>query len=303
LNLRGALAAAAYRAAVLTTLPRWIQRWRGAALILSYHNVVPTAASRGERSLHLPVARLRAQLERLAQTFRFVPLAELLARHRAGRAIRGLAAITFDDGYRGVLRHAVPVLRQLGLPATVFVIAGALERTEPFWWDRLADATGGEIPDRERWLAEFAGEGARILAAQPQPSGAPWSEDYLPASAGELIAAETAGLSLGLHTVTHPDLTRVSSVRRDEELRGCWRLLRERFPAVLPILAYPYGKVDGAVSAAVAEYGFAGVTLAGTPVARGDLPTLIPRLFVGPGMSPDALEVVGAGLGTRGSRA
>jgi len=303
LNLRGALAAAAYRAAVLTTLPRWIQRWRGAALILSYHNVVPTDARRGERSLHLPAARLRAHLERLAHAFRVVPLADLLARQRDGRAIRGLAAITFDDGYRGVLRHAVPVLRQLGVPATVFVIAGALGRTEPFWWDRLADAAGGEIPDRERWLAEFAGEGGRILAAQRLPGSVPWSEDYLPASADELIAAETAGVSLGLHTVTHPDLTRVSSGRRDEELDGCWRLLRERFPAVVPILAYPYGRVDTAVSAAVAGFGFAGVTLAGAPVARGDPLTLIPRLFVGPGMSPDALEVVAAGLRTRRSRA
>src|SRR5207245_14546 len=85
---------------------------------------------------------------RLAQAFRFVPLGDLLARHRAGRSIRGLAAISFDDGYRGVLRHALPVLRQLGLPATVFVVAGALARTEPFWWDRLAGAADGGAPGK-----------------------------------------------------------------------------------------------------------------------------------------------------------
>src|SRR5438093_1176791 len=118
-GLGGVLRAAVYRAAVLTTLPRWIQRWRGGALVLAYHNVVGTTALRGDRSLHVPVARFRAQLERLVPRFRFVPLVELLARHRSGRSIRGLAAVTFDDGYRGVLRHALPVLQQLGVPATV----------------------------------------------------------------------------------------------------------------------------------------------------------------------------------------
>src|SRR6476620_5774425 len=47
----------------------------------------------------------------------------MVARIRAGRPLQGLVALTFDDGYRGVFESALPVLRDLGLPATVFVIA------------------------------------------------------------------------------------------------------------------------------------------------------------------------------------
>ena len=293
-----AAVAAAYRVGVLSRVPYWVRRWRDAAVIVSYHNVVPDGALRGERLLHVPLGTFRAQVERLAQAFRFVPLGDLLARHRAGRSIRGLAAISFDDGYRGVLRHALPVLRQLGLPATVFVVAGALARTEPFWWDRLADAADGAVPDRERWLTDLAGEEARILcAAHRRRPERTWSDDYLPASAAELAAvADETGVSLGLHTVTHPNLIRVSSERCVAELNGCWTMLRERFPAVLPVVAYPYGMVDAAVSSAAAGRGFGGVTLVGRPLTPRDAPTLIPRLFVGPGMSPDALEVAAVGL-------
>jgi len=87
-----AAVAAAYRVGVLSRVPYWVRRWRDAAVIVSYHNVVPDGALRGERLLHVPLGTFRAQVERLAQAFRFVPLGDLLARHRAGRSIRGLAA-------------------------------------------------------------------------------------------------------------------------------------------------------------------------------------------------------------------
>ena len=35
-------------------------------------------------------------------------------------------ALTFDDGYRDVLEDALPVLREHGFPATVFVVPGAI---------------------------------------------------------------------------------------------------------------------------------------------------------------------------------
>ena len=35
-------------------------------------------------------------------------------------------AITFDDGYRDVLEHGLPVLREHGFPSTVFVVPGAI---------------------------------------------------------------------------------------------------------------------------------------------------------------------------------
>ena len=284
------------RVLVATRVTAWVRRWRNGAVVLSYHNVVPDGVPRGERTLHVARTRFREQIERVAQRFRVVSIEELLLRLRDGRSLRGLAGVTFDDAYRGVLRHALPILAEFGVPATIFVVAGALERSEPFWWDRLADSTGGIIPERERLLTELCGEEARILAANPVPPSVGWDEDYLPATGEQLANVDAAAVSLGLHTVTHPNLTRITPERCAQELTACWRVLCERFDRVLPAVAYPYGAVNGAVAAAAATQGLAGFGGATGLLSHRASPPLLPRLYVGAGMSPDALEVAAAGL-------
>jgi peptidoglycan/xylan/chitin deacetylase (PgdA/CDA1 family) len=41
--------------------------------------------------------------------------------------------LTFDDGYRDVLRYAAPVLRRLHMPATVYVITERVSGRDPTW--------------------------------------------------------------------------------------------------------------------------------------------------------------------------
>jgi peptidoglycan/xylan/chitin deacetylase (PgdA/CDA1 family) len=52
-------------------------------------------------------------------------------------APRWSVAITFDDGYADSLYCAKPVLERYGVPATVFVITGAIDQGREFWWDEL----------------------------------------------------------------------------------------------------------------------------------------------------------------------
>ncbi|MET7653703.1 MULTISPECIES: polysaccharide deacetylase family protein [unclassified Streptomyces] len=61
--------------------------------------------------------------------------AGLASRWRTGRPLpERPVLITFDDGYEGVHRHALPVLAEHGFPATLFVTTG---------WIRGAYDTGG----------------------------------------------------------------------------------------------------------------------------------------------------------------
>lgn len=74
------------------------------------------------------------QLDVLAASARVVPLADVVSGSASGR---GAVAITFDDGYRGVLEVAGPMLAERGMPATIFVPTGHLgERNR---WDDLHD--------------------------------------------------------------------------------------------------------------------------------------------------------------------
>ena len=46
--------------------------------------------------------------------------------------------ITFDDGYRDNYTNAFPVLKEFGIPATIFVATGHIGSNTLFWWDLVA---------------------------------------------------------------------------------------------------------------------------------------------------------------------
>ena len=69
------------------------------------------------------------------------------------------AALTFDDGYRDNLELLVPALQRLGLPATVYLVPGLIERSARPWWETLA------------WAFRNAREPALERDGAPLPAG------------------------------------------------------------------------------------------------------------------------------------
>jgi peptidoglycan/xylan/chitin deacetylase (PgdA/CDA1 family) len=85
-----------------------------------------------------------------------VTTAELAAHWRAGRPLPARPVlITFDDGYEGVHRHALPVLAKHAFPATLFVSTG---------WLRGEHDTGGGLDTMLDWrqVRELAATGVEI---------------------------------------------------------------------------------------------------------------------------------------------
>lgn len=68
---------------------------------------------------------------------RFIDLADFSQRAIDGAELDGLAAVVFDDSLVGVHHYAMPVLLDLGVPATVFTVSAALG-TDPAWWPGAA---------------------------------------------------------------------------------------------------------------------------------------------------------------------
>lgn len=63
---------------------------------------------------------------------------EFVQRLRSKTLPPDAVAITFDDGYRDNLINAMPVLVRHGVPASLFLATGYIDRKVPFWWDELA---------------------------------------------------------------------------------------------------------------------------------------------------------------------
>jgi peptidoglycan/xylan/chitin deacetylase (PgdA/CDA1 family) len=165
---------------------------------------------------------------------------------RAGRASLPPrpVMITFDDGFRDSLGHALPVLDRLGLTAIFYLPAGLIGQTSR--WDR--EEVGLEMPLLD------------------------WSDAR---------ALEAAGLHCGAHGLTHSRLATLSASACLQELVEARRLLEERLGHDVTHMAYPFGSTDERVRAMVAEAGYTSACSTRVGLASFDADLLaLPRVPV-----------------------
>lgn len=274
---------------------------RGDALILSYHNVIPSDDIGDEwDGLHLPARRFSEQLDAIERTHEIVPLESLLTAPVQPRKPR--VAITFDDAYRGALEYGVTELVRRGHPCTVFVVP-AFVGTASFWWDalRAAMAASPNARMRDHVLSSLRGQDGPIRAWAAS-EGIPMQDvpDY--ARPGTLTQLERiaslGGVTLGSHSWSHANLTLVDDVDLEAELRRPLEWLEARFDTVLPWIAYPYGITSDRVERAAAASGY----IAGLGQQVGWLSSTnsqrfqLPRLDVPAGMTVRGFAARASGL-------
>jgi peptidoglycan/xylan/chitin deacetylase (PgdA/CDA1 family) len=138
-------------------------------------------------------------------------------------------ALTFDDGFRDVLQHALPVLREHGFPSTVFVVPGVIEGTSTFSW----------------------------YARGTMPPVAGWDE---------LREEERAGLvHFEPHTLTHPVLTNLPLEHAQREIALSKQAVEHELARPARLFCYPGGyhsarevelvRASGYRAAVTCEYG------------------------------------------------
>lgn len=265
-------------------------RMRSRALILAYHNVVPDGfEGQGDRSLHLALSLFRRQLDLLQAHCRVTSLPDLL---EYGPGLDRLSvAITFDDAYVGAVELALPELAQRGLPATLFVAPGLLG-ARSFWWDELAQGPGGLSATRRRAaLDTHQGRSDAVRAAFHDPrSGTSLPQWYACAEETPVRSlAHSEGLTLGAHSWSHPNLTRLTAQELIPELTRPLEWLASTNARTLRALAYPYGLHSPEVQAAARAAGYdAALRVEGGWLGReaGDR-LAVPRFNIPAGLSED----------------
>ncbi|PON17914.1 hypothetical protein C2W62_10760 [Candidatus Entotheonella serta] len=75
---------------------------------------------------------LRRRLRYLKRHFEIISLDEAMEQYERGAIRPGQAVLTFDDGYFNFAHQAVPIVRDFGATATVYLLSSHMVSQEPF---------------------------------------------------------------------------------------------------------------------------------------------------------------------------
>jgi peptidoglycan/xylan/chitin deacetylase (PgdA/CDA1 family) len=262
--------------------------------ILTFHRVRPEGQKLDafDTCPSISAAVFRQTLEYVKSRYAIVPLKDLAERPSKTAA---RAAVTFDDGWRDNYDVAYPILRELGVPATIFVVTGKIASTECFWQQKLGNlfrrAADGSADKLERELrSEFSidareplnGEAYRcaVNRVKRMPMGepgaildrivlngqAPSKEARIFLNEAEIHEMSEGGVDFGSHTVNHRILTRQPRTVIDRELSESRSHLERLLGKPVDTIAYPNGDANGEVidSAKNNGYRLGCTTLRGT---------------------------------------
>lgn len=287
------------------------------AWIMMYHRICPLRAETRcyhERGTAVTPARFAAQVAWMAERFEMITLADLSRAERSGR--RPYRILTFDDGYRDVLEHAVPVCERYGIPISVFPVAEPVAGGEAVWVDRYYDILHrarrrGDVQARElgveRWPGPVPGldgdarwwvrgplkehlhalapasrverlrELADILESDWRPSLC--ADLYM--TREQLATLVAGGHEIGGHGFSHSRLTELDDSALAHELDRSRALLDELGMTGPLAFCYPDGRHDQRVRWAAANAGFSlACTVESGPVTTASDPMAMPRWLI-----------------------
>jgi peptidoglycan/xylan/chitin deacetylase (PgdA/CDA1 family) len=145
------------------------------------------------------------QMRYLAENFRVIGMRDLLDGLNGTTTFQRTAIITFDDGYRDTLEHAIPILKHMGFPASFFVPTGLLGTDR-----RIQGEPDGMVFPKMEW-ADIKG-----LAEQ--------------------------GFEIGAHSVHHVSLGSADQDRAIDEILRSKRDLESRIGEPVRYFSYPFGR-------------------------------------------------------------
>jgi peptidoglycan/xylan/chitin deacetylase (PgdA/CDA1 family) len=252
-----------------------VKPFRGAAAVLMYHQVLPDS----ERKTFSNPAVINTvsttafdqQLAELKAHYHPCSIDELLSMFQEGssRETGGKlpVVLTFDDGYKDNLAHALPLLERHSIPATIYIATHRLAGNAQIWWYELWDilcdtpeVTLNGNDRRQTWTTQsddgrrqcYVDLSARILALAPNDQRTVMESlrDGRPARTYDawcLNGEEVTMLdrhplvTIGAHTHSHPNLSLLGDSEAREEMLKSKQILESLVGHPVHHFAFPYG--------------------------------------------------------------
>lgn len=292
-----------------------LRRWNRGVMTLGYHGVIRDEDFHDEwiQQLHIPLSTFEAQMEFIASNFRVLGASEIQGWHSKKQAVH----LTFDDGFANFATTAMPVLRRLGLPASIYVISGYLDtqRRLPTFVGRAAfghclpgrielDTAGkvfqvSDADSRRQAYAEIShllktGSASTVVGLVSELKSLVHDDQWPEINAkyesdsmmtwAEVEEVSRAGITVGAHTVDHfalgPEQDPGIAV---SQIRESVQAIKDRL-GECDWFAYPNGTPDATSPLAMSELEKLGLSGAWTLIPgkmnRQPNPYVLPRMPV-----------------------
>jgi peptidoglycan/xylan/chitin deacetylase (PgdA/CDA1 family) len=290
------------------------------AVIFMYHRVLPQDLVQGtdipvQPGMYVTPASLRLHLSYLKAHFLIISLAELVRRLQAGEDISRCAVVTFDDGWQDNYTYAFPILKELKVPATIFLASGFVGTSRWFWPEQISWAVRSVrrkrvdlslLPDalsrimrREDHMNMEVEESSELIISEMKS----WDEPQRlsVANSCSLLREKTTGeskrllmnwdearemfqsglVNFGSHTVSHAMLDHLPLEQVQQELLECAADIHSEIDVSAEFFAFPNGNYTQQVLSILPSFGItAAVTTKRGLVNENSLLLELPRIAV-----------------------
>jgi peptidoglycan/xylan/chitin deacetylase (PgdA/CDA1 family) len=262
-------------------------RQQPGAIILMYHSIADQHYDVWvDPNNHVSPDCFERQIRFLATKRRVVSLTEVIQTLCDGESCSpGTVVITFDDGYLDNLTVAAPLLARYGLPATLFLPTGQIDRGETQWIDEIYSAfrfrscnqlsgprrvceyydLADPVQCKTAYRAycdslltcDYAARRKLLDAAHSQlmPSRMPSRLTMTWNDVVELQATYPQ-FEIGGHTVNHTDMSRLTADQALRELTACRDRIQQMIGVSPNHFSFPYGRTSQMLGRLVEESGF-----------------------------------------------
>jgi peptidoglycan/xylan/chitin deacetylase (PgdA/CDA1 family) len=236
-------------------------------IILIYHRVTTLVSD--PQMLAVTPKNFRAHMQYLRTNFPLLRLEEDWSKVRNPSIV-----VTFDDGYADNATEALPILEEVGVPATFFITTGYVGGQRELWWDDLERIILGgrafppsfqldDDPYSRVWStvsaedrSSFYGEIHRLMKKIDPERRESWlrqlrqwiQEDEQARRSNRIITVEELQelarcqwVTIGAHSVTHTPLSSLTSVAEREEIHKSKNQLESWIGKPISVFSYPFG--------------------------------------------------------------
>lgn len=302
------------RLAVNSGLMRLLSQITGSHVsIILYHGVCETARTNGLFRKMLPVDMFEQHLKVYRNYGTAISLQQAM---EGSSSIKNPIVITFDDGYANNYSLAFPLLQAYGIPATVFLTTGFIDRKVFLgsdWIDFIAFRShGDDAKSKEDRCVHLSSHYKSLPHTETQAflddlqrnSDVEYTWHAIPRGLeplnwDEIRTMRKSGLiSFGSHTFSHPILSHCSGEVQQFELSEAKRRIETELNEECRFFAYPNGMADDYTEVTKSLAAKAGYTLALTAETGYNCPPFTDQYELrrwGGGITPTKLAYLVSG--------